>query len=212
VRSPDCIGLSPSPGGFNVFSIGEGCTPGATDRTGSAGAPLDPELSPLGDHGGPTPTHLPLPDSPVLDFASGCSAADQRGAPRPAEGCDAGAVELSGACLPGAADLCLQDGRFRVSATWNTAAGQGVAQAVPLTPDTGSFWFFNPANLELTLKVIDGCAVNSRFWVFVTGLTDVEVEVRVEDSKTGRVRTYASPGRTPFQPRLDTDAFDTCSP
>jgi CSLREA domain-containing protein len=205
--APDCQDVQASSGGYNVFGVGTGCNPGTTDRTGSPGAPLDPTLSLLGDHGGRTPTHLPLPGSPVLDFAEGCSATDQRGAPRPSTGCDAGAVELSAACVPGAANLCLQNGRFRVTATWKTATAQGTAQAVPLTSDTGAFWFFNPANLELTLKVLDGCAVNDRYWVFVTGLTDVQVEVRVEDTQGGITAIYTSPGKTPFQPHLDTNAF-----
>jgi CSLREA domain-containing protein len=204
---PDCS-LPASDAGHNVFADGYGCSPGPTDRAGTEGAPLEVNFSLLGDHGGPTPTHLPLAGSPVLGFASGCSATDQRGAARPAEGCDAGAVELSSVCLPGAASLCLQDGRFRVTAIWKITGGQGTAQAVPLTSDTGSFWFFNRANLELTLKVLDGCAVNGRFWVFVTGLTDVEVEIRVEDTQTHEVRTYANAGKTTFQPRLDTNAFD----
>jgi CSLREA domain-containing protein len=203
---PDC-NLPASEGGHNVFADGHGCSPGPTDRSGTDGAPLEVNFSLLGDHGGPTPTHLPLPGSPVLDFGSGCSATDQRGAPRPADPCDAGAVELSAVCLPGAANLCLQNGRFRVTATWKTTSDQGAAQAFPLTSDTGAFWFFSPANLELTLKVLDGCPVNERFWVFVTGLTDVRVEVRVEDTQSGVAAIYTSPGKTPFQPRLDTNAF-----
>jgi CSLREA domain-containing protein len=204
-QNPDCGGLPTSNGG-NVFGVADGCGADAYDRHGSLQAPLDPRLSPLGDHGGPTPTHLPLPGSPALDYAGGCSATDQRGAPRPAQ-CDSGAVKASSACLPGAANLCLQGGRFRVTATWKTAAAEGDAQSVPLTSDTGAFWFFNPTNLELTLKVLDGCAVNSRYWVFVTGLTDVQVDVRVEDTLTGESWTHTHPAGTAFQPRLDTGAF-----
>jgi CSLREA domain-containing protein len=220
-KGPDCWSLSaPGPGHVaNVFGVAEGCSPDGPDRAGTAAAPLDPRLSALGSHGGPTPTHALLPDSPAIDLAPSitCSGADQRGLPRPADGdgngalgCDAGAVELSAACVPGAANLCLQNGRFRVTAAWKTATAQGTAQAVSLTSDTGAFWFFNPANLELTLKVLDGCEVNDRFWVFVTGLTDVQVEVRVEDTQSGNpgiTAVYASPGKTPFQPRLDTSAF-----
>ncbi|MES1239992.1 MAG: CSLREA domain-containing protein [Acidobacteriota bacterium] len=204
---PDCDGLPFPSAGWNVLGVPDGCNASATDRAGTAQNPLDPKLSPLGDHGGPTPTHLPLAGSPVLDFAQGCSATDQRGAPRPASGCDAGAVEVSRTCVPGDTDLCLQGGRFRATATWKTATAQGAARAVPLTPDTGAFWFFSPTNLELTLKVLDGCAVNERFWVFVTGLTDVEVEIRVEDTEAGITSIYHSPGKAPFEPRLNTNAF-----
>lgn len=79
-------------------------------------------------------------------------------------------------CLPLAAVLCLNGGRFRVAATWRTAQGSGDAQALPLTPDTGAFWFFSAENLELVVKVLNGCAFNGNYWVFAGGLTNVGVK------------------------------------
>ncbi len=64
----------------------------------------DPILSPLSGHGGLTPTHLPLPGSPVIDSGDECFCAqfDQRGLTRPIDGdgdevvaCDIGAVEVT---------------------------------------------------------------------------------------------------------------------
>jgi len=64
----------------------------------------DPVLGPLGDNGGPTPTHLPGSSGAGVDVipsgASGCGGdfdIDQRGEPRPgseSSGCDLGSVEL----------------------------------------------------------------------------------------------------------------------
>ncbi|MEM7049338.1 MAG: hypothetical protein AAF604_06750 [Acidobacteriota bacterium] len=51
----------------------------------------DVPLSPLSDHGGPTPTVVPS-DSNILESLSGCSGSDQRGVPRGAT-CTPGAVE-----------------------------------------------------------------------------------------------------------------------
>jgi hypothetical protein len=106
--------------------------------------------------------------------------------------------------------LCLGGGRFLVQASWqsSTAAGQGTA--VPLTPDTGYFWFFNPANVELVVKVLDGCPVNARKWVFGGGLTNVATTITVTDLQTGSVRVYLNPLNTPFQPLQDSSAFSTC--
>lgn len=69
----------------------------------------DPKLEALGDNGGPTPTHLPMNDSPAVNGGNpaGCKDADgnlltqdQRGQPRPVGGnCDIGAVEL-GTAIP----------------------------------------------------------------------------------------------------------------
>ena len=53
----------------------------------------DALLEPLADNGGPTPTRLPGASSPALGVGAGCPATDQRGEPRPATGCAAGAVE-----------------------------------------------------------------------------------------------------------------------
>ncbi|MFL6201207.1 MAG: choice-of-anchor Q domain-containing protein [Thermoanaerobaculia bacterium] len=214
----DCFGLPLLPSAFNRFGVGQGCDPGPDDVAGTASHPLDPRLSPLADHGGPTLTHLPLPGSPVLDAAPAydCIPVDQRGLPRPSGGCDAGAVELQPSCEPDAETLCIGGGgigggnRFRITVRWTAQGRSGTGKAVPLALDTGAFWFFDPANLELTVKVLDGCGVNGRVWVFLTGLTDVGVEVRVEDTATSSIWTHIHAAGTPLEPRLDTGALDTC--
>lgn len=117
------------------------------------------------------------------------------------------------ACTPDSTSLCLNGDRFRVTASWRRPDGsQGTAAAVPLTEDTGYFWFFNAANVEMIVKVLDNCAgASRRYWVFAAGLTNVEVFLEVEDTRTGDRRLYVNPQRTPFQPIQDTAAFDTCS-
>jgi len=81
------------------------------------------------------------------------------------------------------------------------------ATAVPLTGDTGYFWFFDSANIELVVKVLDGCPVNEHHWVFAGGLTNVEVELRVTDTLTGDVQDYTNAAGSPFQPIQDSSAF-----
>jgi len=211
---PDCANLE-NEGGDNVFGVGDSCLAGPTDVAGTLAAPLDPRLTPLADHGGPTPTHVPLADSPALDLGPlfSCPAVDQRGRPRPAgAGCDAGSVELlPSACQPDEDTLCLGAGdRFQVTARWTAQGKTAAGKAVPLRLDSGAFWFFDPANVELTVKVLDGCGLNDRYWVFLTGLTDVGVEVEVEDLQTGRKWTHTHAACTPLQPRLDTNALDSC--
>lgn len=104
-------------------------------------------------------------------------------------------------------ELLLQDGRFRITARWEHEVAAGPARAQALTPDTGVFWFFGPDNLELLVKALDGCSVNGHYWLFVGGLTHVGVEIRVEDTFTGAVRTYSSPFGEIFAPELDTRAL-----
>lgn len=80
--------------GFNLSSDDdEDCNlTQPSDRTN-----IDPQLAPLGDYGGVTPTMLPLSGSPAVDRGQ-CPAdipTDQRGLPRPqGAACDIGAVEV----------------------------------------------------------------------------------------------------------------------
>ncbi|HTQ78775.1 MAG TPA: hypothetical protein VMM92_02180 [Thermoanaerobaculia bacterium] len=117
------------------------------------------------------------------------------------------------ACTPSPTALCLQGGRFRVEVAWVTAgtAGQsgssGFGQAVPLTADTGFFWFFASTNVELVVKVLDGCGLGGHFWVFAGGLTDVATTLTVTDTATGAVRTYNGRQGVAFAPLQDTAAF-----
>jgi photosystem II stability/assembly factor-like uncharacterized protein len=111
-------------------------------------------------------------------------------------------------CASGPMTLCLNNGRFKVTALWTTPDGQtGAGQAVNLTSDTGYFWFFSSNNVEMVTKVVDGRGFNSRFWVFAGGLTNVNVVMTVTDTQTGAVKTYTNPQGTAFQPIQDTSAF-----
>jgi hypothetical protein len=87
-------------GGYNLSDESSCALAGPGDLASG-----DPLLTPLGAHGGPTPTHALRPGSPAIDQASelGCPAVDQRGVARPQGGeldgevrCDIGAVERSG--------------------------------------------------------------------------------------------------------------------
>ena len=79
-------------------------------------------------------------------------------------------------------------------------------QAVPITSDTGSFWFFSNANLEVIVKVLDGRSVNGHFWVFYGALSNVEYTITVTDTETGAVRTYFNP-QGQLASVADTSAF-----
>ncbi|HEX5718309.1 MAG TPA: ELWxxDGT repeat protein [Thermoanaerobaculia bacterium] len=112
-------------------------------------------------------------------------------------------------CQPSAEALCLNAGRFRVEIAWRDFTGQaGKGKAVPLTSDSGYFWFFNEANVEVILKVLDGRGVNGHHWVFYGALSSVEYTITVTDSQTGTIRQYSNPsGR--LASVADTKAFAT---
>jgi hypothetical protein len=113
-----------------------------------------------------------------------------------------------GACVADANSLCLDNNRFRVTALWTKSDNtSGSGTAVPLTGNSGYFWFFSDTNIELVVKALDGCSVNSNFWVFAAGLTNVNVTMIVEDTVTGRSQTYMNPQGVAYQPLQDTAAF-----
>ncbi|MFK7805432.1 MAG: Calx-beta domain-containing protein [Anaerolineae bacterium] len=71
----------------NLIQTNDNCP--APDESG------DPELDPLNNNGGLTPTHLPRAGSPVIGAtSSSCLATDQRGVIRSGGSCEMGAVEL----------------------------------------------------------------------------------------------------------------------
>jgi hypothetical protein len=82
------------------------------NQIGTAAAPINPQLGPLQDNGGPTETHALLPGSPALDKGNSFNlTTDQRGVARPyddssianaagGDGSDIGAFEVRPAALP----------------------------------------------------------------------------------------------------------------
>ena len=114
-------------------------------------------------------------------------------------------------CFDGSEGLCLGDERFQVTVDFDTPnLGGGRAQAIRETDDSGLFFYFNPDNVELLVKVIDGCSVNGNYWVFASGLTDVELDIRVVDTASGEELTIENEQGNAFGPVLDTSAFATC--
>ncbi len=116
---------------------------------------------------------------------------------------------LPTSCTPGDFRLCLNAKRFQVEVSWRDFAGNtGRGHALPLSADTGTFWFFDAANVELIVKALDGGGINRHSWLFYGALSNVEYVVTVTDTRTGAVKTYLNPsGR--FASVGDTSAFPT---
>ena len=120
-----------------------------------------------------------------------------------------GEPPLTGECVPGAETLCLQESRYEVRAVWRTPDGRsGVAQTVEeSTGDSGMFWFFEPDNWEILIKVLKGCSNNGNVWVFGASTTDLGYEVTVRDSVLGRLRRYVNEPGVPAPAITDLYAF-----
>lgn len=120
-------------------------------------------------------------------------------------------VASAAACTPNDTTLCLNSSRFQVTATYDAGNGNsGIAHVVLLTVDTGYLWFFSASNVEVVIKVLNGCAPSGHYWVFAGGLTNVKVVITVTDSQDNAVKSYINPPNTAFQPIQDTAAFSRC--
>ncbi|MYA08244.1 MAG: hypothetical protein F4060_09695 [Holophagales bacterium] len=123
----------------------------------------------------------------------------------------------AGACrFPDSSKVCLHDGRFSATAEYQDprTAEWKPAAANSLTRDTGYYTFLQPGNVEIFLKVLDACATNGRYWVYMGGATDLAVRVKVEHQPEAegevRGRDYET-GRGPFVAVRDNRAF-ACPP
>ena len=109
--------------------------------------------------------------------------------------------------------LCLQDGRYEVEVRWRDFQGRtGKSRWVAAgTDDSGLLYFFDPDNWEMLVKVLNGCAINDRWWLFSSATTTVDYTLSVQDRLTGKVRNYVNALGRQADAITDTLAFDTCS-
>ncbi len=121
-------------------------------------------------------------------------------------------VEPKGTCQSSSTDLCLQDGRFLVEVEWRDFLGfEGDARVVTVDSEqAGLFWFFSLTNWEMLVRVLDGCAINGRYWVFSGAATNVEYLLRVTDTESGLVKTYFNPLGVSGDAVVDTEGFGGC--
>lgn len=104
----------------------------------------------------------------------------------------AAVTHRAGSCRPSATTLCLLDGRFAATVTWqnqfNGVIGAGVAG--PLSSETGTFYFTDPTDKELLVKVLD---FGDRIGVFYGTLSNLQYTLQVTDTSTGGTKTYFNP-------------------
>ena len=119
----------------------------------------------------------------------------------------------AGSCVPGPETVCLQDSRYAVTVEWRDGAGgSGAGRVVHAgTNDSGMFSFFDRANWEVLIKVLDGCSANGQVWVFGGSTTDLGYVIRVTDTATGAVKEYRNEPGTAAAAITDVAAFrDGC--
>ncbi len=122
----------------------------------------------------------------------------------------------SSGCLRNEETACLHAGRFEVQVDWQTRSDSGEAEVMSFGGERAEndesvfFWFFNPQNFEMGVKVLKACvpSLGNKYWVFTSGLTNQGWTVRVRDTYTDAMRTYENPVGQLSETFADTGAFD----
>jgi plastocyanin len=118
-----------------------------------------------------------------------------------------------GTCVPDDHTLCVTNNRFKVEVVFRSAGqnGQGFVVPLPSAPSSGLFYFFDPTNIEMLIKVLNACVPPyNHYWVYFAATTNVEFSTVVTDMQNGRTKAYFNPLNRMAVPVQDGNAFATC--
>jgi hypothetical protein len=125
--------------------------------------------------------------------------------------CDRFRIDLGNVVLRpdrGVASLDLHGGRFHVVAHWQASRGRGGdGQPVALDHASGYFWFFQPDNPEVFVKILDACALSGRYWLFAGGLTNLGVDISFVDDWNDFAIPVVNPRGRKFATFIDPVGF-----
>ncbi len=122
-----------------------------------------------------------------------------------------GSFTDGGGCVPDAWTVCLLGGRFEIKVNWedyqNVHRDAFVASAG--TPESALFYFRQAANWEFLIKIINGCSLNGKYWVYFAAATDVGYVVTVRDTQsTAPPKQYTNELGTASPAVNDSGAFN----
>ena len=153
---PDVSGTCSSLG-YNLIGDATGSTgfgmPGSHDQVGAIGNPIDPNLAPIGDYGGPTWTMPPRPGSPAVDQGNSAYAVDQRGRARFYD--NPGVLNMAGGSASDVGAYEVRPGLRTVTTLADAGVGslrQAVADLHPYDADSIRF----AANVKGTMTLTSG--------------------------------------------------------
>ncbi|HEY0781464.1 MAG TPA: hypothetical protein VGE98_03350, partial [Thermoanaerobaculia bacterium] len=92
-------------------------------------------------------------------------------------------------CAPAADTLCLLGKRFKVQVAWDNQfdGSSGIGRPLPRTDSTGFFYFSDPSNTELVVKMLDFGSVVKLFY---GELTNLHFTITVTDTRDGTMHSY----------------------
>jgi hypothetical protein len=116
-------------------------------------------------------------------------------------------------CVRDANTACLQSSRFEAKVTFTNDSNSGNASVMSFggqraeNTETAFYFFTSATNFEMGLKVLDGCGLNNKFWVFLSGLTDQGWTATIRDTQTGASKSYSNALHHLSQTVADTTAL-----
>lgn len=100
------------------------------------------------------------------------------------------AVGAASGCVPSSTKACVQGGRFSIRVGTLFLPGN-FAPVAATSSQSAVFYFFNSSNWEIVAKVLNGCAINGRYWVFAAGATSESFVLNIEDTTRGIIVGYS---------------------
>jgi hypothetical protein len=105
-------------------------------------------------------------------------------------------IPVVGTCTPSSTKLCLQNSRFEVTVDFVNNGTTQSAQTKTYSDKSGFFTFFDPANPEVGVKIVDGRPVNAMWWIYHGALTSLQYTVHINDTVAHALKTYTRPAAT----------------
>jgi hypothetical protein len=104
-------------------------------------------------------------------------------------------------CVTPTTSALLQAGRFQVTASWSNggAPAQAFVSCGATTDQTAYFYWTDPGNSELIVKLLDFCSWASTWAVYANGATDMNVVLTITDTVTHATWTRQNPLGQGFQ-------------
>ena len=122
-----------------------------------------------------------------------------------------GSFTDGGGCVPDAWTVCLLGGRFEITVNWEDYqhVHRDAFVASAGTPESALFYFRQAANWEFLIKIINGCSLNGKYWVYFAAATDVGYVVTVRDTQsTAPPKEYTNTLGTASPAVNDSGAFN----
>lgn len=110
----------------------------------------------------------------------------------------------AGGCVPDHKTLCFADGTLRATASiFNSQQKPEAALAVQISPSSGYFYTYSPDDAEFTIKTIDLSGAGEGKWVVIGGMTNLRLEIAVEELARGQRKKFTNPEGHFLSPVVD---------